>query len=385
MTDTIRVNELEDESLRNQFNDLMEAMEDITTFDPNREEGAYEALNQRIYQAVTEQPILARIVNENDQSLLSFACSCLNLDTSHNVIKCLILSYPSALLGHDDSIDRHIPIYMVAHHPEHCVLLPWIVTNYTWALDHDRYHQVVFGLIGMYANRSRTSCTATTLKQFFEAYPQAFTQQQPDDSNILLNLLKNTNECEADLFKWIAERCQSSTLSETDSNGNALLHLACRLLVIHKGRNSSEICKYLIQKRPGSAQMTNRFYNLPIHYLQDSCEYRLVREVLVCLLREYPEAYDVPVTPYDRRLPSSIPFIQSIKPYLDEEKELKETVKSLTGSISSLTEAVFCTNDELMTSGFAVFDSWATSFINTTDDKLQLISTKLQDLCNEGR
>lgn len=83
--------------------------------------------------------------------------------------------------------------------------------------------------------------------------------------------------------------------------------------------------------------------------------------------------------------PSSIPFIQSIKPYLDDEEELKETVASLEQSTSSLTKAVACTNDQLMRSAFAVFDSWATSYINSTEDKLQLISTRLQDLCNEGR
>ena len=38
-----------------------------------------------------------------------------------------------------------------------------------------------------------------------------------------------------------------------------------------------------------------------------------------------------------------------------------------------------------MRSAFTVFDSWATSFVNSTEDKLQLISTQLQDMCNGGR
>jgi len=50
MSDPLLVNDLEDEELRDQFNLLLEAMEDIVTVDPNGEEGAYEALNQRIYQ-----------------------------------------------------------------------------------------------------------------------------------------------------------------------------------------------------------------------------------------------------------------------------------------------------------------------------------------------
>jgi len=78
MTDPLRVNEV-DEELRQQFNQLMVEIEDIVTFDPNREEGAYDALNERIYQAVTEKPILARIVNGSNQSLLAVASTNLNL------------------------------------------------------------------------------------------------------------------------------------------------------------------------------------------------------------------------------------------------------------------------------------------------------------------
>ena len=72
----------------------MEAMNDIVNIDPNRDEGAYEALNQRIQQEVIDKPILARIELESNHSLLSAACTNLNLATSHHVIKCLIQAYP---------------------------------------------------------------------------------------------------------------------------------------------------------------------------------------------------------------------------------------------------------------------------------------------------
>jgi len=48
MTSQISINELEDDELRQQFNHLMEAMKDIVVVNPEREEGAYEDLNQRI-------------------------------------------------------------------------------------------------------------------------------------------------------------------------------------------------------------------------------------------------------------------------------------------------------------------------------------------------
>jgi len=400
MTDPLSVTELEDESLRNQFNHLIEAMNDIVRFDPNREEGAYEALNQRIHQTVTDKPILARIFNESNQSLLSSACANLNLESSHHVIKCLIQACPSALLfelPYDYISDgyTHIQILMIANHTEHCVLMPWIATNYTWVLDDKRCSQVVFKLLRMYLQRHyRTRCTSTTIQQFLEAYPRAFIQQHPDDGNILLNILVIsrrrsrrfiTPEVDADLFKWIADQSSSSTMLGTYSNGRTLLHFACMLLSRNKSCNSSAICKYLIQKCPESVRESGRvIHYLPIHLLQDGCGYRAIREVVVCLLREYPESYDIP--PNNGSLPpSSVPFIQSIKPYLDKEKELQETAASLEESTSSLTEAVACNNDQLIRSASTIFDSWATSFINTTEDKLQLIPTQLQDMCNEGR
>ena len=194
------------------------------------------------------------------------------------------------------------------------------------------------------------------------------------------------NECEADLFKWMTERCPGSTLLETGSYDNTLLHLACLLLTRYMGHNSMEICKYLIQKCPESVRRLNTGGGLPIHIIiQYLSEYQLVRDVVVCLLRAYPESYDARSTNNYPSPPRSIPFIQSIKPFLDEEKELKETAASLKGSTPFLIEAVACTNDQLMRSVSTVYDSWATSFINTTEDKLQLISTQLQEMCDEGR
>lgn len=378
----LRVNELEDEELRYQFNFLLEAMEDIVTVDPNREERVCEELNQRIQQEVTDKPILACIVSaESNQSLLSTACRNLNLGTSHDTIKCLIQAYPSALLGTPEArlnrLYAQIPIYMIVNHQEHCVLLPWIATNHTWILNHDSCleYPPVIDLIKMYATRRPNSCTSATIKDFFVAYPRAFTQKR-GSMTILLFVLKGTRECEADLFMWMAERCPSRYLLETDSDGRTPLHHACRSLSTYKGRDSCEICKYLIDKCPASVRAPGIDDILPIHFLLSSHFYQLVREVIVCLLREYPESYDVRASD---GLPPSSKFI------LDEEKELKETAASLMDSTSSLTKASSCTNDKLMRSASTVFDSWATSFINTTDNKLESISVKLQEMCNEGR
>ena len=388
MTDPLLVHELEDEELRDQFNNLLEAMVDIVTVDPNREEGAYEVLNQRIQQEVIDKPILARIVSENNQSLLSSACSNLNLDTSHDVIKCLIQAYPSALLGPITTNEwyTHPPIFIMARHPEHCVLLPWIVTNYTWILHNERCTRVVFDLLDMYAQRHQTSCTSTTIKTFFEAYPRAL-EQEHGSMNILHIILREASmECEVDLFKWIADRCPSGILLQTDSLGNTPLHHACHSLSKHKGRDSCEICKYLIVNCPASVRVFDDDSGiLPIHIICFGCQYRIAREIVVCLLREYPESIDMRASRRFRYLtPSSIPFIQRIKPHLDEEKELKDNIESLVDSTSSLTKAVTCTTDTLVRSASTVFDSWSTSFVNTTEHKISSISMILQEMCNEG-
>jgi len=403
-----------DRELRNQFKVLIEALKVVNT---DREEITYEALNRRILQEVTEKPILARMITSRagvgaGESLLLVACSKLILDTSHDVIKCLIQTYPRALITYSDN---GTPIYMIAGHPIHCTLLPWIATNYTWILDHEvdkdrtEYPFFAFLLLEQYIKRRRTRCTATTVINFFEAYPRALNQQDRLGFSVLHKVLKpktsiSERECEVDLFKWMAERCPSSHLLDIrNPEGSTPLHLACKELAKHEGNDSSEICKYLIDKcpeavgvrqtmgvnRPASFRLrTNTiqtYQYLPIHYLLEECDYRVVREVLVCLLKEYPDSIDIARPHPGQRLPpSSIPFIQSIKPYLDEEKELKETIASLTVSNSSLTKAVACTNNKLMRSTCNVFDSWATSFINTTEVKINSTSVKLQDMCNEG-
>ena len=320
-----------DRELRNRFKLLIQALKVVNT---DREEISYEALNRRILQEVTDKPILARIITSRagagaGESLLLVACSKLNLDTSHDVIKSLIQKYPPALITSEHTLP---PIFLIARHLEHFVLMPWIATNYHWVLDHSRGQRVVFDLLDMYSQRRRNSCASTIIKDFFEAYPQALTLQDSDDGNILHYFLKSYNrdglECDADLFKWMAERCPSSAMMETNSNRCTPLHLACNLLSRYKGRDSGEICKYLIDECPGSVEMTARFELLPIHNLQNQCDYRVIREVVVCLVREYPESLDIS-RPYGGRPPSSFPFIQSIKPLLDEEIELKETAASL--------------------------------------------------------
>ena len=121
-----------DRESRNRFKLLMQALKVVNT---DREEISYEALNRRILQEVTDKPILARIISSRagvgaGESLLLVACSKLNLDTSHDVIKSLIQAYPRALITwvYYES-GRTAPLYIIAKHPQHCTLMPWLITR----------------------------------------------------------------------------------------------------------------------------------------------------------------------------------------------------------------------------------------------------------------
>lgn len=67
----------------------------------------------------------------------------------------------------------------------------------------------VFCLLSQYANRGVTvrCCTATIIRQLFETNPQGLTQVNENGRTPLHFILMWSAECEADLFKWMAERC----------------------------------------------------------------------------------------------------------------------------------------------------------------------------------
>ena len=104
-------------------------------------------------------------------------------------------------------------------------------------------------------------------------------------------------------------------------------------------------------------------------------------ELIILLLREYPESYDIP-SRYDPA-PKSIPFIQHVKPYLDEEKEPKEYACLMQEMASVFQEAVACTKNPLMKSTSEIFDSWTMSRVYDLKDQIERISVQLQGVCDE--
>ena len=377
----------DDDVTQSQFNQLLNA---IIAANDNGSEEEIKALNELVQREVTAKPILARIVHDFS-SLLSVVCTTCQCEHFHPAIKFLIVANPSALLWQSHlggRIDRIINI--IANHSVHCVLMPWIATNYQWILDrdHDIFpHPSVFDLLHRYANREETGCTAAIIRQFFEAYPRGLTEINEYGYSPLHEILMGSAECEPDLFKWMAEQCPSNML-HTDREGEwTPLHRACRSLTRHRGDDSSEICKYLIEQCPESVRVLDNDRCLPIHMLLRHCQHRIVKEVVVLLLREYPESYDmatvqsIPPTP----APSSNPFVQRIKPLLDEEGELKENVAYLQQVSGVFHDAVEGTDNSspLASSTYDAFSNWSSvSFAQRLEAGMQQIETQLQDECN---
>ena len=187
---------------------------------------------------------------------------------------------------------------------------------------------------------------------------------------------------------WMAKQCPSNMLERTDNDdGWTPLHIAC-LALVQDNNHSSEICKYLIAKCPESVPIPDIDGWLPIHTLLRHCQHPLVKEVVVCLLREYPESYDMGTKPDPDHggvvVPSPIPSIQLIKPLLDEERELKENIAYLPEMSGVFQDAVDGKENpsQLASSACDVFSDWATSFVQRLEARLEQVLTDLQDECN---
>ena len=176
----------QDNEIKSQFDLIFSA---IYRTNSNSSEEDIRAINERIQREVTAKPILAKIVQQGNYSLLS-ACTTCQCEQLHPAIKFLIELNPSALLWPSDTSSRMI--CNIACHPSHCVLMPWVATHYQWVLDHERCLESppASYFLSEYANREEESgCTAAIIREFFEAYPQALTQVDEYGCTPLHNIL----------------------------------------------------------------------------------------------------------------------------------------------------------------------------------------------------
>jgi len=125
---------LDDDEIKPTFDELMDV---IILIDNNwqLEQANILEFNHRIHTEITSKPILAKIASHDlpYYSLLNAAICGLERE-SHPAIVSLIERNPSALLWRRDddrqTMNDNRPIQMLASHPQHCVLMPWIATEF---------------------------------------------------------------------------------------------------------------------------------------------------------------------------------------------------------------------------------------------------------------
>ena len=371
--------DLEDGQLKAQFESLVASMRTI----PNMTEEEVIAFLERIRQEVTTTPNLVRILTTTNISILNiglFAGSRLDSEVSKPFLKLLIDTNPSALLWQTgDYGDDHYSINIISSHPQVCKLMPWIATNHQWVLDHENIvdKPPLFVLIRLLQS-STARGIAEIIRQFIDIYPRSLTQKN-SNGHIPLHMIIINPGCAVALVKRMVELCPSSIMIKTH-NGLAPLHLACDRVARNSGDNIfKEICKYLISEYPESVRCNISDGGLPIHVLLRSCQHQAVREVIVCLLRAYPESYYIQCRGED---PSSIPFIQQANSLLVEERALQDQISQLQALPGAFNNAVKCTRDELIQSTSDVFHNWVVSSIQAIESKIEFNSSLIQHACD---
>ena len=303
-------------------------------------------------------------------------------------MKHLISSNPCALLSKTDSIN----INKIARDRTNSVLLPWIATNFQWALDDPNNSSPLFDLLGLHVRSlgvHECTVTATTIRQLLEVYPRGLVQEDELGYTPFHYILRGChNECSAKLFNWMVEQCPTSRLATQDCNGLTLLHRTCKCLTDHLDSHSANMCKCLIEHCPELTQIKWKTFSsgecgdLPSHFLFQHSQNPAVREIIVSLLRLYPDSYDM--ASRRRMAPKSVPFTQRIKPILDEELELKKNIKHMQ-EVSR--EFRFATNNTENQSSLAIaacdiFCNWATVvFIPHLEVNMERVTMQLQHEC----
>jgi hypothetical protein len=331
-------------NVREKFDSLFDEINELCSVnDAERMEKAGRVMCERIEKEVSEYPILAKAVSEGGDvlgwSLLTAICekTC-SRDVGHNAMKFLITMNPYALIWRwGDEYDPLNPVKKIAQNDCHCVLLPWIAEHHSWIFDHPKVRERPphFELVRNYANGG---CSASVVRSFYEWYPQGLQQinERSLDESPLHLCLSGWGECDAELLEWMAKQYPPA-ISSRDRFGMTALHKACGALssIIEEGvaapslctENMARICRYLVSEYPQGVRIRAQGgRGLPIHYLARRCNRPLVQDLVILMLKHYPQAIDIKAASYLPKL-DTVPFIQQIGPLLQQEAGIEEELK----------------------------------------------------------
>jgi hypothetical protein len=131
------------------------------------------------------------------------------------------------------------------------------------------------------------------------------------------------------------------------SRGYTLLHEFCaslikRVVEDYDGwatMSVGNICRFLISEHSSLVRQQTRSEFLPIHLLSGSCKWSIVQEVVILLLKAYPESVQTrPANPCVMEL-SQVPFIQAVHPLIVKEMEIDQEISLLDPILKNLREA----------------------------------------------
>ena len=378
-----------DETQRKRFNRLRIAIGRLNY----RDKLACNRMCKRIQDEVTEHPILARTVKKRFsqwrpeewfcESLLSTLCERQeHTDLVHPAIKFLVIQNSSALLWEFKS--NYLTIHIIANIGTHCVLMPWIAQFYPSVLEFVDFRKKTSRRLPSYLCESvvfqyrKGACNASEVRKFFENYPRALLQDTAAKKCPLHVCLRHDPglvECDANLFQWLAEQHPPS-IHWQDEHGQTPLRRACATLLNFPTDNMVKICRYLIKNSPQSVSLKHTIpgtcresLGLPIHILLRHCNDQAVREVLVDLLREYPESFNAPEAPGWYPAPREIPFVQQVMPLLEKEppiQDARQDIAVLTYAYVLLRAALAINSeDQSYTNATTAFAEWARLRVDT--------------------
>ncbi|GAX22593.1 hypothetical protein FisN_14Hu225 [Fistulifera solaris] len=362
-------------------------------------------LYQDIKKELSAHPILARTINLNRQTRPFSRQTLLEkvivdrTSACRDTIQFLIEANPHALIW-EHGVRRHgcrgIPVALIHLLGESYWgegLLPWIVDKYPWVFQHPLCQKFP-PHIAMVRSWVRTQCDLETVRNFYKLYPQGLREKEHKSYPLWVSL-RGYVAPNSDFFIWMAKQYPEAVYYEP-SRGYTLLHDFCVLLAKQVVKSSewstmnvANIFRFLVSEHPSLVRQTYSGW-LPIHFLARSCEWPIVQEVVILLLRAYPESVRTRSTNAHMTELSQVPFIQAVHPFIVKELEIDDEIALLNPISENLIEAasVSTTHRVSLTSASddssariaAIFDSLSIAFQCWANQRVDALSVQKQQI-----
>jgi hypothetical protein len=397
--------------LKEKFDALFYEAYDLFNVNPDVDsvQAAATVFHQHIKEEVTANPILTTVFYKEflKWSLLEVICE-KTYWACQETIKFLIEINPQCLLYARKDIDGYgkvAPIYLIPKNGR-CKLLLWIAERYPWVFRH-KLCQKKPPHLKMVRYYTDGRCDAETVRAFYELYPQGLREKDKTDTNYpMAASLSGVEEPDTDLFIWMAEQFPKAVYHKP-IRGYTVLHSACYNLAAKENEwesvplkctpNMAKTCRFLLSEHPRLIRQKVRGGGpLPIHKLANSCNRRLVQEIVIILLKAYPECINVKSYKWDPDLPT-VPFIEQVHPLIVEEMDIDRQMDLLTQLSQDMEKAVTLSKKPvnetqgptrpnalncLFVSVADVFCSWANVQVSDVlQARKECIQEKIADVC----